>query len=409
MVTVKFADFKDSALKFDNQAGIAFVIDKDNVWVKTGTKSKQLCYKEDAVVEGIEGEPDEQVAFCVEHAAVQRGVDACVNAPNVSNELSMLVDTERKVVSFEVRHILTIPATEQEPEKTEVIGISKRGPFKFEVGYAAKTTIELPTGISAEVRAQVGDQIDKIPSQELAKVFELLGVLKAPIFITAATYDETKDADGNVISKTLKTPSRAFVSGSVYGEMAIANFKRGVRVSYELSAPVGKLLAKSTGDAECLARVDDQKVRLFSVQTDSFFVSGVVEKVSSQSMNSANMSKLAGLDYASLRFNCPKVLVANVTDGRHTLKLTGDKLFVDENVIAVFNLVKEGETGEHLLAKMGSGVAMDCKQIGKLLYDDAMVPFAIARFDMENNVHSYVFRIGNTEDATKPCWYLPAM
>lgn len=403
MVKVIFSDFKDSALKFDNQASIAFVINKDEVWVKTGTRAKQLCYKESARVVGLADE-NATVSICLEHSAVQRGLDARISSNGIENVLTMVVDEEKKVASFEVEHILRIPATEESPEKVQKLGTSRRGPFKFETGYGATQTIGLPTGISDEVRTASEGKIDIVPSKTLAEVFDMLGVVKQPVFITA----EEEKEDG------VKIPSKAFVSGQLYGEMSIVPFKRGVRVSYELAAPVGKLLAKDSGNAECLARVDESKTRIFSVQTDSFYVSGVVEKVSAKSMNVAHLMTVAGLSYDAFNFTCPRALIANIVEGKQTIKFDGESLCVGDDTITVCSLNVDGESGERIKKALETGMAVDCTQIKKLLSSDDSVAIAVAEFIVEGesggNTTNHVFRIGVPGGAdNRPCWYLPAV
>ena len=398
MLRVTFDDFKDSALKFDNQASIAFVIKAGEVWVKTGTRAKQLCYKDSAKIVGLaEGK---EVSLCLEHSAVQKGLDACITSNGIENILTMVVDEEKKTASFEVEHILRIPAHDDVPEKVQELGTSRRGPFKWETGFGATQTIGLPTSISAEVRekATADGTIDTIASKTLAEVFEMLGVLKQPIYITA---EETTD-EGTF-------PSKAFISGKTYGEMSIPAFKRGVRVSYDLAAPVGKLLAKDSGDAECLARVDESKTRVFSVQTDSFYVSGVVEKVSAKSMQTANMMAVSGLDYDAYTFNCPKALVANIVEGTHTIKLDGQNLYIGEDTITVNDLSVSDELGNEIAGVLAKGVTVDCSQIRKLLSADNDVSFAVAKFINDGKLICYVLRIGVPGGAdNRPCWYLPA-
>ena len=98
MLRVTFDDFKDSALKFDNQASIAFVIKAGEVWVKTGTRAKQLCYKDSAKIVGLaEGK---EVSLCLEHSAVQKGLDACITSNGIENILTMVVDEEKKTVHY---------------------------------------------------------------------------------------------------------------------------------------------------------------------------------------------------------------------------------------------------------------------------------------------------------------------
>lgn len=411
MLRVTFDDFKDSALKFDNQASIAFVIKEDGVWVKTGTRAKQLCYKESAKIAGLE--KDKEISLCLEHSAVQKGVDARISSNGIENILTMIVDEDKKIASFEVEHILRIPAHDNVPEKVQELGISRRGPYKWETGFGATQTINLPTGISAEVRekATTDNTIDTISSKTLAEVFEMLGVLKQPIYITAEEREADKvDENGNVTAEgSVISPSKAFIGGRTYGEMNIPAFKRGVKVSYEMAAPVGKLLAKDTGNAECLARVDESKTRVFSVQTDSFYVSGVVEKVSAKSMQTANLMAVSGLDYDSYTFTCPKALIANIVEGTHVVKCDGDNLYVGEDTVKVNDLNSDGDLGEEIGKAFEKGVSVDCSQIRKLLSSEDEVSFAVAKLMQEDKLVCYVIRIGIPGGAdNRPCWYLPA-
>jgi hypothetical protein len=349
----------------------------------------------------------------LEHSAVQKGLDACITSNGIENILTMVVDEEKKTASFEVEHILRIPAHDDVPEKVQELGTSRRGPFKWETGFGATQTINLPTSISAEVREKATEDgtIDTIASKTLAEVFEMLGVLKQPIYITAEEREADKvDENGNVTAEgSVISPSKAFISGKTYGEMNIPAFKRGVRVSYDLAAPVGKLLAKDSGNAECLARVDESKTRVFSVQTDSFYVSGVVEKVSAKSMQTANMMAVSGLDYDSYTFNCPKALVANIVEGTHTIKLDGQNLHIGEDTITVNDLSVSDDLGNEIAGVLAKGVTVDCSQIRKLLSADNDVSFAVAKFVNEGKLLCYVLRIGIPGGAdNRPCWYLPA-
>lgn len=398
MVRVVFKDFKDSALKFDSQASIAFVVTKDELWVKTGTRAKQLCYKEEATISGVAD--GKTVSVCLEHGAVQKGADARISSNGIENTMTMIIDEDKKVVAFEVQHILRTPATDTEPEKVQELGTSRRGPFKWETGFSATQTTGLPTGISAEVRAEAEkkNSLDTVSSKALAEVFEMLGVVKQPIFITAE-----EEIDGT------KFPSKAFISGQAYGEMAIPAFKRGVKVSYDLAAPVGKLLAKDTGNAECLARVDENKVRIFTVQTDSFYVSGAVEKITPSSLSVVNLMTVAGLDYSAFTFTCPKVLVANIVEGKHTLKLVGNNLFVGEDTITVGDLSVSDDVGNEIQTVLTKGVEVDFSQMRKFLSSEDRVAFAIAKFVQDGKDLGYVLRIGvPAGENNKPCWFLPA-
>jgi hypothetical protein len=191
--------------------------------------------------------------------------------------------------------------------------------------------------------------------------------------------------------------------------MNINPFKRGVKVSYDLAAPVGKLLSKDTGEAECLARVDENKVRIFSVQTDSFYVSGAVDKVTPNSLSVLNLMTVANLDYSVFTFTCPKVLVANVVEGLHTIKLVGNNLYVGEDTITISDLNVTGEGGDKVKTALAKGIEVDFSQVRKFLSEDT-VSFAIADFVKDDKHLGYVVRIGVASGANnKPCWFLPAV
>ena len=392
IIKIVFADFKDCAEKFDSKASIAFVANKTDVWVKTGSRDKSLCYKED--ITSISGFTDEieKVSFCLEHKAIKECLEARISGTGISNQITMLVDTEHSEVKFEIMHTLTTPATDKTPEKTEVLGTSRRGAYKMQTGVAPTHTMELDTCITDEIREANKDNITVVSCSTLADTLGKLGVVKLPVFITAC-----EEGEGT---------SKAFVSDNLFGEMPITPFKRGVRISYDLVAPISRLLIKDGGNAECLARFDDKdkKIRVLSIQTASFFVSGVVEKVSAKSLNVLNLAEVTKLDYDKFKFSCCKILLTNITKSAQTVKITPNgALQIGDDTLMLKDFVKEGEVGDHIFALMQKGVRIDFTQFAKMLSaESGDVRFAIGEIQ-QNGGTMLVVRVLGT-----PSWYLPA-
>lgn len=397
MVTVTFADFKDSALKFDNQAYIAFVVDTDSVWVKTGNQTKHLCYKEAATITGLE--EGKTIKFCLDHASVQKGLAARINSNSIENEVSFEIDPDANKVTISVKHSQRIPAHDNVPEKVEVLGCSKRGPFHFASGTAPKSVMNYPISVPEDVRAELEEHIDILPSKSLAEIFDKLGVVKLPIFIAATREDE----EHNII------PAKAFVCGNnLYGVMPMVAFKRGVKVSYELTAPVGKLLAKDNGNAECLARKDAKTNSvIFTVQTDEFFVSGMIDKLTKTSVNIMYVSQASDTDYTAFTFKCPRALLANVPTDTQLVKVSGNSLYVGEDSITMQDLTVNGELGDTISKMLEKGLKVDFSSLGKLLPPGDSVPIAIGIVDNEDTKVG-VMRIGDATLSNVPCWYLLA-
>lgn len=389
MVKVEFKNFQDCAVKFDKLAPIGFVVETGGVWVKTGSKARMLCYKENAVTTVKEDE--EPVSLALSHKSIEEVFDAYVKSEGIKNTVSMEIDTEKKVVMFRVKHY-EIEKDEKTKKETVIsLGESKRGVYKMLDGNQAKAVITLPTELSQEIREANKDAIDVVDGAELSKIFSTLGVLKEPIMISACS----DMADSN-----------AMVSSKIFGIMPCGRLQRGVRITSEFASPVAKLI--TSGDVEYLASMQGE-YRTLTLVTKDFFINGLVEKTDNTNTNLLQITNVTKLDYSKFGVSCRKAMLLNVADNLQTLKFSPDEISSgDDNI----NLVRYHSEDTDIAGTLGKGVSVNMTLVHKILGTfDSVVDIDVAPYLKQNETvatcKNFIMCISSANSKCK--WYIPVV